>query len=74
MIRPPSVRPKQVVRALKKAGFVEHHQRGSHLYLWHPQKERMTSVAMHAADLPRGTTKAILKQAGLTEEEFIELL
>lgn len=34
----------------------------------------MTAVAMHATDLPRGTLHVILQQAGLTEDEFRELL
>jgi predicted RNA binding protein YcfA (HicA-like mRNA interferase family) len=29
---------------------------------------------MHARDLPRGTLKAIIRQAGLTEDEFKALL
>ncbi len=74
MSRLPTLHPRQLVAALKRAGFIEHHQTGSHLYLWHPSRERMTSVPMHARDLKRGTAKAILKQAGLTEDEIRDLL
>jgi predicted RNA binding protein YcfA (HicA-like mRNA interferase family) len=74
MSRLPTLQPKQLVAALKRAGFLEHHQTGSHLYLWHPARTLMTSVPMHHGDLKRGTAKAILKQAGLTEEELRELL
>jgi mRNA interferase HicA len=74
MNRLPTLQPRQLVAALKRAGFIEHHQTGSHLYLWHPVRERMTSVPMHARDLKRGTAKAILKQAGLTEAELRDLL
>ena len=38
MSRLPSVRPRELVAALERAGFVRHHQKGSHLYLWHPEK------------------------------------
>ena len=62
--------PAKIVAALKRVGFIKHHQKGSHLYLWHPQQKKMTSVAMHAKDLPRGTMKEIIEQAGFTEEEF----
>jgi len=59
---------------LKKAGFEERRQRGSHLFLWHPEREAVATVPMqraHAArNLPRGTLKAIIRQAGLTEDEF----
>lgn len=60
--------------ALKKDGLVEHHQKGSHLYLWHATKRRMTAVPMHPGDVNRGLVQAILKQAGLTVGEFLELL
>jgi len=68
------VRPRQVISALKRAGFVEHHQKGSHLFLWNAQTRRMTTVPQHPGDLKMGTTRAIIKQAGLTEEQFVALL
>ncbi len=74
MSRLPAVTPREMVRALKRAGFIEHHQKGSHLYLWHPDHSRMTVVAMHAHDLKRSLMKEILRQAGLTEEQLRELL
>ena len=74
MSRLPTVKPRQVVRALKRAGFEKHHQRGSHVYLRHPETGRMTSVPMHPGDLPRGTLRAILHQVGITPEAFAELL
>jgi predicted RNA binding protein YcfA (HicA-like mRNA interferase family) len=60
--------------ALKRAGFIEHHQRGSHLWLYHADRKSMVCVPMHCTDLPRGTMKAIIKQAELTEEEFRRFL
>ncbi len=74
MSRLPTVKPQDVVKALKRAGFEEHHQRGSHLYLWHQEKRLMTSVPRHPGDLARGTLRAILRQAALSSEEFISLL
>jgi predicted RNA binding protein YcfA (HicA-like mRNA interferase family) len=74
MSRLPSVRPRQVVAVLRRLGFIEHHQRGSHLFLWHPQAQRMATVPIHPRDLKLGTLKAILKQAGVSEEQFRELL
>lgn len=72
--RLPTLRPRAVVAALKKAGFIEHAQRGSHLALRHPVSMRRTVVPMHTRDLNRGLLKEIIKQAGLTEDEFRELL
>ena len=74
MSRLPMITAAQAIKALKRVGFIEHHQKGSHLYLWHPGHLKMTSVAMHPGDLPRGTTKAMIEQAGLTQNEFQKLL
>jgi predicted RNA binding protein YcfA (HicA-like mRNA interferase family) len=74
MSRLPAVRPRQAVTALKRAGFVEHHQKGSHLFLWNAQSRRMTTVPQHPGDLKMGTLRAIIKQAGLSEDQFRELL
>lgn len=63
-----------MVAALKKAGFVAKRQRGSHLVLWHETKRLTTLVALHGADLPDPTLKKILRQAGLTTDDLIELL
>ena len=73
MSRLPTLRPRQLIAGLKKAGFAEHHQTGSHLSLVHPNGRRVI-VPVHAQDLPRGTVNAILHQAGITEEQFRELL
>lgn len=74
MSRLPGVRPRELVAALERAGFVRHHQKGSHLYLWHPELRRMTAVPMHPGDVHRGLLRAILRQANLTEAEFLDLL
>ncbi len=72
----PILTPRKVVAALKKAGFVEGHKhgRGSHLFLFHPEREVSTTVAIHARDLPPATLKAIIRQARLTEDAFKALL
>ena len=74
MSRLPSLTPREVVVALKRAGFEERRQRGSHLFLWHSERQVVTTVPMHVRDLPRGTLKTILRQAGLSDDEFRALL
>jgi predicted RNA binding protein YcfA (HicA-like mRNA interferase family) len=70
-----SLTAKQIVKALKAAGFVEHRQhRTSHLLLVHPERKLRTVVPMHHGDLPRGTVHAIIRQSGMTEEEFKALI
>lgn len=63
---------REVLARLQKVGFVIRRQSGSHIVLRHPDG-RQTYVAMHTADVPTGTFRAILKQAGLTEEQFTDL-
>jgi len=71
----PSVSGERVVRALKRGGFVELRQKGSHVSLEKHTAELVlkTVVPMHPT-LAKGTLSDILKQAGLTLEEFLDLL
>ena len=71
----PVVTAAQVVRALHRDGWHDDHQRGSHRYLLHPTKPNRVTVPMHKGkDLPSGMVARILKDAGLTVEEFGRLL
>ena len=71
----PSVSGERVVRALRRAGFIELRQKGSHMSLEKRTSDRVfkTVVPMHG-ELARGTLSDILKQSGLSIEEFLELL
>ncbi len=71
----PVLRPRAVVAALERAGYVVHHQTGSHVVLKHPRPPaRRVVVPMHGRDLKRGTLRSILREAQLTVEAFIDLL
>jgi predicted RNA binding protein YcfA (HicA-like mRNA interferase family) len=74
MMRLPTLTARKLVAALKQAGFEEVKWRGSHLYLAHPARDLETCVPMHGGDLGRDLVRAIIHQAGLTEEEFRKLL
>ena len=74
MTRLPTVNARKLIAALKRAGFEETKQRGSHLYFWHPTRQLETCVPTHGGDLKRSLVRAILQQANLTEDEFRELL
>lgn len=71
----PSVSGERVLRVLKRVGFVELRQKGSHVSLEKRTGDRVfkTVVLIHS-ELARGTLSDILKQSGLTLEEFLELL
>ncbi|WP_225744990.1 type II toxin-antitoxin system HicA family toxin [Marinilactibacillus sp. Marseille-P9653] len=57
--------PKQMVKLLKKNGFVKLRQDGSHLFMFNEITNKRTTVPMHNKDLAKGIEHAILKQAGL---------
>lgn len=65
---------RQVVAALRKLGYEVDRQRGSHIVLRNvsPPHRRLT-VPDHD-EVARGTLRAIIRQAGLTVDEFISLL
>jgi len=63
---------REVVRFLKRKGFVEKRQKGSHLLLQHLETGYRTSVPMHPGDLPTGLFLKILRDAGFTLGEFRE--
>jgi len=72
--RPPGLTAKEIVRALEKAGFVTQRQKGSHLTLRHPVTKYTTVVTMHPGEVPRVFLRTILKQTGMSVEEFERLL
>lgn len=65
-----SLTPKDIVRILKKKGFVLDRSRGSHQVWLHPVSRKRAVVPMHNKDIPIGTLYAILKQAGIDKEEL----
>jgi predicted RNA binding protein YcfA (HicA-like mRNA interferase family) len=75
MSKLPVVKDRDVVRALKRLGFMEARQQGtSHLVLRHPDG-RMASVPMHPGrDVPRGTLRAILRDIEVPVEQFVDAL
>ncbi len=71
----PVITAKEVLGALKRAGFYIHHQVGSHAQLKHPEKRHLRiTIPIHSKDLNRTILMNILKQAELSVEEFIDLL
>jgi len=73
-MRLPSVRPREVVRALERAGFAQYRQTGSHLIMVHRGRKKIVTVPMHAREIKRGLLSGIIKQSGLSQREFAELL
>ena len=71
----PAVTARRVIRALKRAGFIEDRQRGSHLVMFHPESHARTVIPVHARKtLKKALLRAIIADAGLSAEEFLDLL
>jgi predicted RNA binding protein YcfA (HicA-like mRNA interferase family) len=70
----PVVGVRLVLAALSRTGFIALRQKGSHLFLKNHTTGKVTSVPVHPGDISRGLLNTIIKQAGLTVKEFIELL
>ena len=68
----PALKPKLIIRALERNGFYVHHTTGSH-YILKKDKLRVT-IAYHNEDLRPSALKAIIEAAGLTVEQFLDLL
>lgn len=68
MAKLPIVSAKRLAAALKRLGFHEVRQTGSHLQL--KRGNLLVSVPMHVGDLAPGTLRSILRQARLTVEDL----
>ena len=73
MARLPSVSGRQAVAAFQRIGFEIRRQRGSHIVLVRTGTPVTLSVPEHR-ELKRGTLRALIRQANLTVDEFVELL
>jgi predicted RNA binding protein YcfA (HicA-like mRNA interferase family) len=62
----PAVKVRDVIKKVKKDGWFDVNQEGSHRQYKHPSKKGRVTIAGHpSADLPPKTLKSILGQAGL---------
>ena len=63
---------REIVKRLKSHGFAFDRQAaGSHEIWYNDQTDRYTTVPNHPGDMPEGTLKAILKQAGIAPDDFL---
>ncbi len=69
----PRISGRECVKALNKAGFYLKRQEGSHMVLRRDNPFGQVVVPDHK-ELDRGTLRAIIRQSGLSVDEFIKLL
>jgi len=66
-------RYREIISRLKRFGFTFHRQAaGSHEIWYCEQTKRFTTIPNHTGDMPEGTLRAILKQAGVDADDFLK--
>ena len=74
MVKLPLVSGKEAVAAFSKLGYEFDHQTGSHVILRQLQEPHRRLTVPNHKEVAKGTIRAIIRQAGLTVEEFTKLL
>lgn len=64
---------KEVVKALRRIGFVVDHQRGSHIFMHNLERNISVIVPLHK-EIKRGTLNNIIKKVGITIEDLKKLI
>jgi len=70
----PRISGREVVAALSKVGYVKDRQKGSHIVLRQLTYPHRRVVVPDHQEVAKGTLRAIIKQVGMTVEEFKEFL
>ena len=70
----PLLSAREIIQALRKIGFVEVSQRGSHRKLQNDSVPVRTVIVPMHDEVARGTLRSILEQAGVDLKAFLELL
>jgi len=70
----PVISGREVMAALSKIGYVMDRQRGSHMILRQQTSPYRRLTVPDHKEVAKGTLRAIIRQAGLTIEEFQDLL
>lgn len=74
MAQLPVVSGRDVVRVLEKIGYVRDRQKGSHIILRQSASPYRRITVPDHREIAKGTLRAVIRQAGLTVEEFGRLL
>ncbi|MCL6479130.1 MAG: type II toxin-antitoxin system HicA family toxin [Peptococcaceae bacterium] len=74
MTKLPTLKAKEVISALEKLGFLVDHVTGSHYILRHPDGRRAVVPYHGNRDVKQGVLRSIIRQAGISPEEFKKLI
>jgi predicted RNA binding protein YcfA (HicA-like mRNA interferase family) len=67
----PPTKPKALVKILKRHGFVEYRQKGSHLIMVHQERNKQVVIPMHNKELKKGTLASILRQCEVPAQDLL---
>jgi len=70
----PSISATDAIRAFERLGYERDRQRGSHIVLRHPNPPHRRLVVPDHRTLAKGALRALIREAGLTLDEFHALL
>jgi predicted RNA binding protein YcfA (HicA-like mRNA interferase family) len=70
----PRISGRDVVRALGKIGYAHDRQKGSHIILRQESAPHRRIVVPDHDEVAKGTLRAIIREVGLTVDEFRSLL
>jgi predicted RNA binding protein YcfA (HicA-like mRNA interferase family) len=68
------VNPQKLIEVLQKAGFKVIRRKGSHVIMMDEKKTRIVVPIHPGREVKPGLVRAIIREAGLTRDEFIKLL
>ncbi len=74
MSRLPVISCREAVAAFQKVGYEVDHQTGSHLILRHKTTPHRRLTIPNHREIAKGTLRALIREAGLTVDEFVALL
>lgn len=72
----PPIKPlsyRDVIKKLRKLGFVFRRATGGSHEIWWNEKTKKTCVVPHHREVKIGTIKSIIKQAGINVEKFVKV-
>lgn len=70
----PILSGREIIKILGKAGFYFHHQKGSHIVLRSDKAPFTRVVVPDHKTVKRGMLRGIIREAGLSREEFLKLV
>jgi len=70
----PIVSGKDLVKAFAKLGYEQDHQTGSHMILRQVDEPHRRLTIPNHKEISKGTLRAIIRQSGLSREEFLKII